>query len=348
MWNKIVVIGAGAIGSLVGGLLLRAGEDVTLIGRRAHVDAINERGLLIDGVPGTIRVNIKAQEHLDFTPDIVILAVKSQDVEAAAYEIRPYVHGVPIITMQNGVRSHELVANVLGRANIVSSVVLLACTFLEPGKVTYSSKGRLVIGNPFGFNRAQLERIAALLNKAIPTTLIQDIHCAHWTKLIVNLNNAIPAITELSLQEIRAQPELRSLPFYLMKEGLDIIKRSNITLCNLPGIPMDILKRIFNMPISIAVPLLGLLMKSTGTVPKSMGAVPVLGSTLQSIKRGKSTEIDYINGEIVALGKKLGIPTPYNTIIVTMVHQVETQGKFFTRDELLSNIEKNVLNQYLK
>lgn len=338
MQNKIVVIGAGAIGSLVGGLLQRAGEDVTLIGRRAHVDAINERDLLIDGVLGTIRVNIEAQEYLDFTPDIVILAVKSQDVESAAYEIKPYVHGVPIITMQNGVRSHELVAHVLGKANILSSVVLLACTFLEPGKVTYSSKGRLVIGDPFGFNREQLERIAALFNKAIPTSIIQDIHCAHWTKLIVNLNNAIPAITELSLQEIRAQPELRRLPFFFMKEGLDVIKRSNITLCNLPGIPMEILKRIFNLPIPIAIPVLGLLMKSTGTLPKSMGNVPVLGSTLQSIKRGKSSEIDYINGEIVALGKKTGIPTPYNSIVVTMVHQVETQGKFLTLDEFLSGI----------
>jgi tRNA A37 threonylcarbamoyladenosine dehydratase len=76
--NKIVVIGAGAIGSLVGGLLSRAGEDVTLIGRKAHVDAINKSGLIIDGTLGEMRVNVKAKERLDFKPDLVLLTVKTK------------------------------------------------------------------------------------------------------------------------------------------------------------------------------------------------------------------------------------------------------------------------------
>ncbi len=343
MQNKIAVIGAGAIGSLVGGLLSRAGEDVTLIGRKAHVDAINEKGLVIEGVLGEMRVNVKATEHLDFKPDLVLLTVKTQDVEAVAHEIKPYVSGVPVVTMQNGVRSDDIAAEVLGKENIVSCVVLLAGTFLETGRVIYSSRGRFVIGSPYGFDGEQLENVAAVLNKIIPTRIIKDIRCARWTKLIVNLNNAIPAITGLSIQETGAKPELRKLSFFLMKEGVDVTKLSDINLCNLPGIPIGMLKRIFNMPVPIATLMLGFLMKYTGAVPKSMGTLPVLGSTLQSIKRGKSTEIDYLNGEIVALGKKSGKPVPYNSAIVNMVHHVEETGEFLSVDELLSGLNNELM-----
>ena len=331
--TRIAIIGAGAVGSLIGGLLSREGEDVTLIGRKAHVDSINRRGLIIDGVLGEMLVNVKAKEHLDFKPDLVLLAVKTQDVKAAAQEIKPYVLGVPVVTMQNGVRSDDLAADVLGEENIVGGVVLLASTFLEEGKVSYSSKGRLVIGNPYGYDGKRLESIASVLDKAVPTRIVNDIRCAHWTKLIVNLNNAIPAITGLSIQEIGSEPELRRLCFFLIKEGLDVTKLSGIRLCNLPGIPIGILKILFNISTPAATFVLGHLMRS-------MGVLPVPGSTLQSIKRGKVTEIDYLNGEIVALGRKLGISTPYNAAVVHVVHQVETQRKLLTVDELLSGIAK--------
>ncbi len=308
------------------------------------MDAINKKSLVIEGASGEIRVNVTTKEHLDFKPDMVFLTVKTQDVEAAAYEIKPYVSGIPVITMQNGVRSDDIAAGVLGKENIVSCVVLLASTFLEPGRVTYSSKGRLVIGAPYGFDGKRLENVAAILNKIIPTSIIKDIRCAHWTKLIVNLNNAIPAITGLSIQEVGARQELKKLSFLLLKEGLDITKLSDIRLCNLPGVPIEILKKIFSMPVPIATLVLGFLMKSTGAVPGSMRTLPVLGSTLQSIKRRKSTEIDYLNGEIVALGKKLGKPAPYNAAVVNMVRQVEATGKFLSMDELLSGLEKIVTN----
>lgn len=336
--NKIVVIGAGAIGSLVGGLLLRAREDVTLIGRKAHVDAINKSGLIIDGALGEMRVNVKAKERLDFKPDLVLLTVKTQDVEAVAHEIKPYVSGVPVVTMQNGVRSDDLVAGVLGKENIISSVVLFGSTFLEPGRVVHTHKGRLLVGLPFNHDWEKLESIATVLNKAIPVQITKDIHCAHWTKLIVNLNNAIPAITGLSVQEIGSHPKLRKLSYFVLKEGLDITKFASIKLCNLQGVPIVILKKIFNMSSFIATMVIGNMMKTIGTAP-------VLGSTLQSIKRGKNTEIDYLNGEIVALGKKLGIPTPYNTTVVNMVHQVEATGKFLTLDELLYGMAKIMPNE---
>ncbi len=332
---KIAVIGTGAIGSVIGGLLSKAGEDVTLIGRKAHVETINEKGLIIDGALGRMLVRVKAQECLDFMPDLALLAVKTQDVEIAAREIEPYVSGIPIVTMQNGVRSDRLVASVLGRGNVISCVVLFGGTFLEPGRVIYSPKGVLVVGEPFSPNGKRVNDIAAVLDKAMPTHISGDIHGAHWTKLIMNLNNAIPAITGLSIQETSDQPELRKLSVLLMREGLNTTRAADIELSSLPKLPISVIKTMLKMP----VPTASLLLK---LMSKSMGNVPVFGSTLQSIKRGKSTEIDYLNGEIVALGKKSGIPTPYNTVVVDMVHQVEATGKFLTTDELMAAVEKGM------
>lgn len=314
---KIAVIGAGAIGSVIGGLLSKAGEDVTLIGRKTHVETINEKGLIIDGVLGRMLVRVKAQECLDFMPDLALFAVKTQDVEIAAREIEPYVSGIPIVTMQNGVRCDRLVASVLGRGNVLSCVVLFGSTFLEPGIVIYSPKGVLVVGEPFSLNGKRVNDIAAVLDKAMPTHISGDIHGAHWTKLIMNLNNAIPAITGLSIQETSDQPELRKLSVLLMREGLNTTRVADIELSSLPKLPISVIKIILKMP--------------------------VFGSTLQSIKRGKSTEIDYLNGEIVALGKKSGIPTPYNSVVVDMVHQVEATGKFLTTDELIAAVEKGMV-----
>ncbi|NJD02486.1 MAG: hypothetical protein FIA99_07805 [Ruminiclostridium sp.] len=214
--NKIAVIGSGAIGSVMGGLLSWAGEAVTLVGRKKHVEAINKNGLTINGALGDIQVRINALERLDFKPDLVLLCVKTQDVEAAAREIKPFVLGVPIVTMQNGVKSDDLIAGILGKVNIISGVVLFGSTFIESGRVTYSPKGMLGVGEAFTPNGKRLESIASVLNKAIPTHIVKDIYGAHWTKLIMNLNNAIPAITGWSVQQIGACPELRRLSSFLI------------------------------------------------------------------------------------------------------------------------------------
>ncbi len=327
---KIAVIGAGAIGSVIGGLLSKAGEDVTLIGRKPHVDAINQNGLLLDGASGKMIIQVKAAENIDFKPDLVLLAVKTQDVESSVRRVKPYVSGVPLVTMQNGVRSDDLVAGVLGKENISSSVVIFNGLFLEPGKALFStpfSKTALLIGEPFGTNGNRLQSLSALLNKALPTDISEDIRGAHWTKLLWNLNTAVPAVTGLPMQEGNQYPQIRELNINLMKEGLEVIKLAGIKTADVPGMPLSLMEIIVQMPL----PESSSIMKNN---IKSLGELSLLGSILQSIKRGKSTEIDYLNGEIVNLGKKKGIPTPVNSLIIELVHQIETTVKFLTPEEL--------------
>ena len=331
---RIAIIGAGAIGSVIGGLLYKAGEDVTLIGRKSHVDAINHNGLILEGQSGKTVIQVKAAENLDFKPELALLTVKAQDVESSIKKVQLFLSSTQVVTMQNGVRSDDQVAGLLGKENIISSVVTFNSQFLEPGKASYSipfSKTALLIGEPFGNKGSRLQTLSTLLNKALGTDIIEDIRAAHWTKLIWNLQTAVPAITGLSYQDSYQYPEVRELTISLLKEGLKVIKAAGIKTANVPGFPMEPIEAMARESLPTASSLLK-------KIAESLGKVPVLGSTLQSIKRGTSTEVDYLNGEIVNLGKKMGIPTPVNSLIVGLVHQVETTGKFLTVDELTQRL----------
>jgi 2-dehydropantoate 2-reductase len=327
---KIAVIGAGAIGSVIGGLLSKAGENVTLVGRKPHVHAINQNGLILNGESGEMVIRVKAAENLDFKPELALLTVKSQDVVYSVKKVHPFLSGTLVVAMQNGVQSDDLVAGVLGKENIISSVVTFNCEFLEPGKALYSkllSKTALLIGEPFGVKGNRLQSISALFNKALPTDISEDIRGAHWTKLLWNLITAVPAVTGLSYQEGNHYSQIRELNIRLMKEGLEVTKLAGIKTALIPGMPLSLIETMAKMPLLES----SSMMKN---IIESGGERRTLGSMLQSIKRDKTTEVDYMNGEIVNLGKRMGIPTPANSLMIELVHQVEITGKFLTVDEL--------------
>jgi len=180
---KIAIVGAGAVGSVIGALLARARKDVTLIARQEHIRAIENKGLLLDGALGEFTVNLKAAAELDFRPDLALLTVKTQDLKATCQAIRPYVQGVPVVTLQNGVRSDAIAASCLGQENIVGGVVIFNARFLQPGRVTYSVPGSLLLGQAFAENGKGVQEIRAVLNQALETKICPNIHGAHWTNM---------------------------------------------------------------------------------------------------------------------------------------------------------------------
>ncbi len=311
---RIAVIGAGAVGCTIGALLRRAGQDVTLIGRPEQLAAICSGGLHIDGALGRFSVQVPVAEKLDFHSDLALLAVKTQDVVPAVKASLSFLTDVPLVTLQNGLRSDDLVAGVLPRHQIVSAVVSTIATYLTPGHVTIISPGSLVIGHPFA--------VAEILSHAIPTRVSANIRGAHWLKLLVNVNNALPAITNFSVQEVYADPYLSQLVIRLLQEGLAVVQRAGIRLESLPDVSVVLMRLLGKLPVKIAARL------ASAKVRRTASTAPVLGSTLQSLRRHRLTEIDYLNGEIVRLGTEVEVPTPLNAIMVEMVHRVEKQGRF--------------------
>jgi 2-dehydropantoate 2-reductase len=325
---RVAVIGAGAVGSALGALLHRAGQRVVLVARPAHVAAIRQNGLQVDGDIGNFNVPVEATQALDFRPDLTLLTVKAQDVVAAVKANQTFLSDVPVVTFQNGVHSDQLVASILPRDQILSAVVLTHVTYLTPGKVTVVYRGKLILGRPFGARDGQLEEVARILNQAIPTQLTDNIHGAHWLKLIVNLNNALPAITNQTMSQVYANASLRNLAVNLMREGLRVIDRANIRLESLPKVSVALTRLVNWMPSGIAGRI------AAAKVRQLTTDWPLWGSTLQSIQRGRPTEIDYLNGEIVELGKRYGEATPLNAKIVELVHQVERTGQFLSVEEI--------------
>jgi len=327
---NVSIIGAGAIGCVTAAMLQDAGRDVTLIGRSDQVDAINAHGLTVSSDGGEKKYDIPAATELTGSPDVVLLAVKSNDVEEACVGVKGRLGGAPVLTMQNGVRSDDIAGGIFGRERIVSSVVMYGATYLEPGRVDYNFPGGLLVGKAFGeTDDKALDTVTDALKGAIDVTAVDDIHGVHWTKLILNLNNSLAAILGKGLDEIFTDPRVCVLGVAVMREAFGLMKKAGIRLADLPDLPLDKLESLLNAPEEISADVYGKIM--TG-----LSKTYLPGSVLQSIKRGKVPELEYLNGEIVRLAIENSTDAPINMLVTELVTQVRYSGRHMDADALLA------------
>ncbi|MCK9614053.1 MAG: 2-dehydropantoate 2-reductase [Candidatus Omnitrophica bacterium] len=334
---KIAVIGPGAIGGLVAGYLKEQGEDVSLVGTKDTVEAINKKGLSISGVRGNVKVNIQAAVSLDKKVDLIILTTKTQDIEKALRENKQYLAGAIILTAQNGVEADEIVAQFVPRENIISSIVMFGATYLKPGEIVHNFERKWVIGKPFGKNDDWVKRVSILLGRIFPIEISDDIKGMKWLKVFANANNCIAGITGKSMQECFANLDLCEISLGIWQEGLGVIKKAGIKLVNLPDFTVEQVTKLTSLPIKEAA-------KIFSGIMINLSKEPLYGSILQSIKRGKASEIDYLNGAFVKLARQCGYHTPLNKKLTELVHKVEEEHKFFTIDDLIEKT-KNLIPQ---
>jgi len=333
----VAVIGAGAIGSLVAGYLKLKGEDVYLVGRPDTVKAIREGGIRISGVRGDFKVKVDIFDMLVTKPDVLILATKTQDVNQALRENLSLLKDTIILTTQNGVQSDKIVSKVLPKENIVSSVIMFGATYLAPGMVVHNFEGSWILGSIFDHGaNAHTIPLSLLLDKVFSTVISEDILGMKYLKVFVNANNCIPAVLGISMQEAFSDPEISRISIGLWREGFDIVDNLGIKLTSLPGFPVENVTKLLALPAQQAAGLFsGIMVK--------LSKDPLYGSILQSIKRGKESEIDYLNGEFVRLAEENELNADLNKKMVDLVHQVEQTGKFFSKSELLT-LTKGLFN----
>jgi 2-dehydropantoate 2-reductase len=288
---RIAVIGAGALGSVLGSLLWRAGEDVVLVGRAAHVAAIRAAGLSVEGVLGGFRAAPHAEERLSSKPELALLTVKTPDIVAALRENAALLEGVPVVVVQNGLRGEELAASVVPAAQLVSAVVALHAEYLVPGRVALLHSEGLLVGRPDGRNDELVERVRSVLDKALPTAVSANIRGARWAKLIARLGDAVPALCHARFARADRDPYLRSLAAALAREGAAVAARAGVRLEPTPG-----------------------------------ACVP---------RRGRpSAQIDDLNGEIVRLGARLGVPAPLNERVMALAQRLGREAHYLTARQL--------------
>ncbi len=329
---KITIIGAGAIGCSVAAYLVKSGADVVLIGRADQVAAINEQGLTIKGVRGDETFKVNALAKMNTPSDVTIFTTKTQDIEEAYQYNNEFLDTGLVLTTQNGVQADNLLSVHFDRERQLTSIVMFGATYIKPGEIIYNFDGDWIIGRPFTPLDPTAHRVGELLGLAFKVVMTPNIMGQKYLKLFVNFNNCIPALTGKSMQETFADMDMCRLSIQLLKEGLAIIQQTGIKLESMADFPKERIYGLAAMPIDQAA---GIMNKTLTGLSRE----PLYGSILQSILRGKTSEIDFINGEIVQMGKHLKLPVPLNNRVVDMVHDVERTGKFFTIDQIKANFQ---------
>lgn len=316
--SKVAVIGAGAIGSLVAGYLKLQKEDVFLVGHSDTVKAVKEKGLAISGVRGSFNLSIDIFDRLNQKADLIILATKTQGIEEVIKDNLEFLQNTPILTIQNGVQADNLLAKYIPKENIISSIVMFGATYLGLGKVVHNFEGNWI-----------MSRRVEILNKIFPVVVADNIMGMKYLKIFVNANNCIPAILGLSMQEAFSDLEISKISIAIWKEGLEVVNKAGVKLESLPDFPLERLTKLTSLPIAEAA-------KIFSGIMINLSKEPLYGSILQSIKRNRLSEIDYINGEFVALAKANKFSAPLNEKLVEMVHEVEKTHNFFSKEALCS------------
>lgn len=328
---RIGIIGAGAVGGTLAALLQKAGHEVEVAARGAHLAAIRDEGIRLDGGFGEHDARVAANEFLSTAPELAILATKAQDARVALDAHSAVLRGVPLLVVQNGLGGLDVAREELPDSPLTGGLALFAASYLSPGRITVTAGLPLVIGAGDGTASDELATLAATLGEALPTEIAPDLASAQWSKLLINHVNALPAITGLSVQEVVAHPGLRRVLTASMRETVRVAGRLGIRLAEIQGVSGRLLEAIGWLPLAVGAFFPRML-------AERMGDVPNPGSTLQSIQRGQLTEIDFLNGAVVAAAQRAGVSTPTNAALVNLVHQVERSGQFLDPDDVLARV----------
>jgi 2-dehydropantoate 2-reductase len=314
---RFVVYGAGAVGGVIGAHLFRHGHDVTLIARGAHHDAIRERGLRLDTPDESVTLPIPVAARpakVEFAEgDVVLLAMKTQDTAPALAELSAAAPpGIVLASAQNGVENERLALRLF--SEVYGVCVLLPATFLEPGVVeAYMApvSGRLDVGRyPHGEDDTARALAAAFREATFEAEVRPDIMRYKYGKLLTNLGNAVEAV-------VGPGDQGQAIARLAREEGAVCLRAAGIDAQ--PGVTV--------LPRARPV----------------QGRARLGGSSFQSLRRGTGTiEADYLNGEIVLLGRKHGVPTPVNDLLRNLANHMAREGRgpgLMTPEEFLGALD---------
>jgi len=299
---KIAVLGAGAIGLLFGGLLSKK-NDVTLVGRKAHIQAITKNGLKITGKTN-LNVHISAVDSIskiDSSLDLLILTVKSYDTETAINEAKNIIENNTIVlSLQNGLDNIEKICRIIDKKNVISGVTTHGVFFSKSGLIKHTGTGETILGE---LNGKQTERIVNIVNcfnqSGIKTILSRDISKEIWYKAIINSSiNPLTAIFECKNGYLLENPILEKLVEKICKESAMIANAEGVNISYESTLE-----------------------KTKEIIRNTSGNY---SSMLQSIRKGGKTEIDSINGKLVEIGKKNNVETLFNEFLI---YFVESYGR---------------------
>jgi 2-dehydropantoate 2-reductase len=302
---KIYILGTGALGSVFGGVLHLASQDITLLcNSQTQADTINQHGLLMQIEEETQTLSVKAATAKELLPtaDLIIVLVKSQHTANAIQSIKHIIdaHTV-VVSLQNGMGHEDTIAEFVPKNQIIGGKTYVGGVKIQPNHVIAGHKNKVTIFGEFdGEESERVNKITALFNQAGLTTQIStNILGTMWDKLFINVaTGAVSSITGLCYGDLYQVKEIENIAIGVVNEAISIAKAKNI-------------------PISIHDGKTAWLMASAG-LPYNFKA-----SMLQSLEAGNKTEIDFINGYVAKKGIEEGIPTPINQTLIACLKGIE-------------------------
>lgn len=302
---RIAVLGAGAIGSVVGGYLAAAGNDVALINiDEDYVSTVNADGLVVKsvGVEQVVRVRAVASSAGLQPVDLLVVLVKSFHTEKAMRSSTNLLHtGTMVMSLQNGLGQEDVLAEIVGKANVIAGKTYIGGMMVGPGRVAAGVEGKeTIIGELDGQMTRRIQDVAETFNKAKLTTVVtNNIMGAMWDKLLINVAaGALSGITGLNFGNLYDLPEVEEAAIEAVAEAMKVASALGIQLETKS--PRD------------------------AWIKASAGlSFDFKPSVLQALEMGMITEIDFINGAVVRAGRKAGIPTPVNATLVACMKGVE-------------------------
>lgn len=292
---KVIILGAGAIGSLYGAKLSKL-NDVTLVGRQEHVDKINKHGLKITGEENKV-YKLKATTSISKIDNNTLIILTSK-VTGSKKALKPIINLIKkdtiILCLQNGLNSEDIVKEIIGdKCQVLRGITAVGATFLKPGTVQFNNLSYTQIEKSQVSNELANNFNKCGLKANVSENIKQDI----WKKLLVNcVLNPVSAILKVD-NGATADEKLNPLKKLIFDECLEVASKEGIDA----GIG------------------------SVDTINKTIKGSRNLSSMLQDILKGKKTEIDYLNGAVVRLGKRYGVKCPVNGALVTIIKEMEKQ-----------------------
>jgi 2-dehydropantoate 2-reductase len=319
-WNgHIVVQGAGLIGGYIGGRLASAGAQVTLLGRGTLLDPVKVHGMHItdlDGADLTVTsLATREDPAVLATADLVITTVKSNASENAGRELAERTRaGTPVLSFQNGVRNAEILQSAAPLCDIISGMVPYNVTQPNPAHWHRGTQGKLYAAR----HRVLIQMLPMFARAGLPIQLSDDMPGVLWAKLVINLNNAVNALSGLPLLAQLSNRDYRLVVAACIDEALAAIGHAQITPVQMTSVPPAKLAGIMRLPNILYKTIAMRTLKIDATARSSMA---------EDLAASKLTEIDAINGAVVALGTKFRSDTPVNAKIVALVHSAEQGGQ---------------------
>lgn len=325
---RICIIGPGAIGGVVAAILNREDYNTRLVTKYPELaEKISSKGIELDGACGKLTIKIPSvarPNELSGTFDYVLIATKADGLTESARQILPFLHeNSRVVSMQNGICG-DMLAEVVGEQRTIGCVVGFGSSMLEPGKIQMTSGGELVIGNWLRGPDRELEELRTILNHVVETRITSEIFQELYSKMIINsCITTLGVICGQSLGKMLVSRQARNLFIEVIGEAIAVADAMKIKVPPGAAGKLDYYKFLARGPFSgfrrhLTIRVIGMKYRK------------LRSSSLQSLERGRKTEVYNYNGYIAAKGKELGVDAPVNVQLTLMVKEIEDGKRMIT------------------